>query len=658
MPNLEKFRLPYRDDPAFGFLALGVFLLPLAFSQYSYENFESIKFSLFLLCVGASAVVFFWRQKSRRLRLKSPKYFYWLLGGFGFWAVLASFFARDYLYAFFGFYYRYTSGLVFYAAFLAFVFLLLNLADEQKIKFIFKIIVFDGLVVALEAFLDAFGLIIYQGLNSDGFFRGPGLLGNIDFTAIFLACVLPIAAYFLITSRTFKGKIYYAVSIFLMILSGMILASRGGLLAMAASVITALLLLAVYKFPKKFFWILLLSALIAGAGGNLLIQASRPGAITSIVTAADNNTFSRLYAWRVSLEGIEQSPLVGFGPGNYALFFEQNRLSDPSRQIGVFDDAHNLFLDLAVTGGIPQLLLFLGLILLAGFYGIKQLSKDKSLLTVAIFGSLAAWLVGASFNPVPIPMFMLLALLLVALLLPSVSVLEINFAGWKRILFLALAWLMLLWGAANFISEPLLGFGARAYGGQDYKQAYKLDSLSFALNPTNVQSLNFKTAGEIGLGFNKGIIDRDIGKIESMHKSQAASYVLASNLYALRYSFTKNSSDLQAAISAMQSALKIDPLFAQRYGQLAIYYYEAGDFKNSRTAIEQDLGLQNQDVSGWVLLAKLYQINNNRAGLIFALTKAFKLNPDGQMEYLLNRAKKSPDVRLVPLEIYARAPNI
>ena len=58
-----KLRLPYRDEPAFGFLALAVFLLPLAFFLYSYENFESIKFSLFLLCTGASAVIFFLRQK-------------------------------------------------------------------------------------------------------------------------------------------------------------------------------------------------------------------------------------------------------------------------------------------------------------------------------------------------------------------------------------------------------------------------------------------------------------------------------------------------------------------------------------------------------------------------------------------------------------------
>ena len=593
------------------------------------------------------------------MSLKKFKYFYWLLGGFGLWALLSSFFAQDYLYAIFGFYYRYTSGLVFYAVFLTFIFLLLNLADEGKLKFLLKIIVFDGLLVALVAFFEGFGWLLYQGPDAGAFFHGPSLLGNTDYSAMFLACALPIALYFLIQTPVFKSKVYYAVSVFWMLLASLILASRAGLLAIIGFVVLALFLLAVYRFPKKLFWGLLLASMVLGMSGYFFLQLSRPQAVSSIVATADSNTFSRLYAWKISIQGIRERPLVGFGPGNYALFFENHMFPDPTAQVGIFDDAHNLFLQLAVTGGLPLLLLFLGLIALAAFYGLRQLCRGKNLLTIALFAGLAAWLVGASFNPVPIPMYMFLAVFLAGLTLPSASVVEIKLVPWKRILLLVLAWLMVYWGAANFISEPLLGFGSRAYVMEDYRQAYNLDSLSFVINPTNVESLAYKTASEIRLAYNRKTVVAGIEEIENLHKGQTTSYVTASNLYSLLYSLRDNNSDLQSAISAMQSALKIDPIFSPRYGQLALYYYQSGNLNASRVAIEQDLSLDNQDFSAWILLAKLYQLNNNRPAFIFALTKAFKLDPTSlQLKYFLYLAKTLPDIRQVPIQIIARSPDL
>ena len=658
MSFLEKLRLPYRDDTAFGFLAIGVFLVPLVFSINYYENFEAIKFSLFLLCVGGSMAAFLFSQKTPSLSIKAPKYFYWLLSAFGFWAILCSFFAQDSLYAVFGFYYRYTSGLVFFAAFLVFIFLLINLANEEKLKFLLKIIVFDGLLVALVAYFESFGWILYQGPDLGAFFHSPSLLGNTDFSAMFLSCTLPLAIYFLITNPSLKAKIYYGFCIFWTIFASLILASRGGLLAMGASIVVALFLLAIYKFPKKFFLTLVLASLVLGVACNFFLEVSRPNAITSILTNTDSNTSSRLYAWEVSIKGILEHPLVGFGPGNYTIFFEHNAFPNPAAQIGIFDDAHNLFLQLGVAGGLPLLLLFLAIIFLTAWYGLKQLSKNKSLLVVALLSSLAAWLAGASFNPVPIPMYLFLSVLMAALLLPSASIVEIKLAAYKRILLLISAWLLVYWGAVNFVSEPLLGFGSRAYLMQNYKQAYTLDAWAFALNPANTLPLNYKTASEIRLGYSREVIIGDIKKIENLHKAETASYVTASNLYSLLYSLKNNKDDLQSAISAMQTALQIDPLFSPRYGQLALYYYQLGDIDASKQAIEQDLRLNNQDVSAWVLLARLYQLENNRTGTIFALTRAFKLNPTLQFRYFLYLAKALPDIRRVPIQIIGHSADL
>lgn len=658
MSILEKLRLPYRDDTAFGFLAICLFLAPLIFSLYYYENFEAIKFSISLLCIGASALAFLFSQKSSIISLKRYKYFYWALLAFGVWAVIAAFFAQDHLYAIFGFYYRYTSGLVFYAAFLAFIFLLLNLANEEKLKFLLKIAVFDGLLVALVAFFESLNWILYQGPDVGAFFHSPSLLGNTDFSAMFLSCTLPIAVYFLITSTNFKSKIYYGFCIFWTLFASMILASRGGLLAIIASVLAALFLLGFYKFPRKFFLSLLLTSLVLGTACNLFLQVSRPNAISTIVVNSDSNTSSRLYAWKVSIKGIEDHPLVGFGPGNYSIFFEHNSLPDPAAQIGIFDDAHNLFLQLAVTGGLPLLLLFLVLVFLPVFYGLKQLDKNKSLQTVALLSSLSAWLAASSFNPVPIPMYWFLVVILVALLLPLAPSSEFKLAAQSRTALIISALIIFCWGAVNFVSEPLLGFGSRAYDMQNYKQAYNLDKWAFTINPTNTLALNYKTASEIRLDYSRPVILSDIEKIENSHKDQASNYVTASNLYSLLYSLKNNKDDLQSAILAMKAALKIDPLFSPRYGQLALYYYQSGDIKASKEAIEQDLTLNNQDLSAWVLLARLYQLDNNRSGVVSALTQAFKLSPTPQFRYFLYLAKNLPDIKRLPIQIIAHSADL
>jgi O-antigen ligase len=315
MVNLEKLRLPYREDTAFGLLALAVFVIPLAFSYYAYENFESVKFSLFLLCTGGAFAAFALANKGRTIIVKYNKYFYALLLAFFLWAVISSIFSLDFVYSLIGFYYRYTSGLLFYAVFLVFLLLLMQLLDAGRLEYLLKILVLDAFLVALVSYLQSFGWIFYSGLGASAFVRGPSLLGNPDFSAMFLAALLPITVYFFIKSGRLWPRVYYGVVAFSIIVANLILASRATLIAMAISALVALGLLWIFKFPKSLFWALFAVAFLAGVGGNYFLNVSRPEAVSSIASAPDSNTFDRFSAWDVSFKGIAHAPFFGSGPG-------------------------------------------------------------------------------------------------------------------------------------------------------------------------------------------------------------------------------------------------------------------------------------------------------------------------------------------------------
>jgi O-antigen ligase len=86
----------------------------------------------------------------------------------------------------------------------------------------------------------------------------------------------------------------------------------------------------------------------------------------------DISTMERLYRWVAGFEMIQDKPLVGFGPNNfyinyskYALSAFQTYVSDNPDHSGV----HNYYLMTAVDQGIPGLLIFIGLILVALIIG-------------------------------------------------------------------------------------------------------------------------------------------------------------------------------------------------------------------------------------------------------------------------------------------------
>ncbi|HYV33358.1 MAG TPA: hypothetical protein VE973_00720, partial [Candidatus Limnocylindria bacterium] len=103
----------------------------------------------------------------------------------------------------------------------------------------------------------------------------------------------------------------------------------------------------------------------------------------------------------------------------------------------------------------------------------------------------------------------------------------------------------------------------------------------------------------------------------------------------------------------------IDPFFAARYGQLALYNFALGKNAEAKANVLKDLDQNPADFSAWILLARLYQMENNRPGVVNALTKAFGLNSNlPQLKYLLFLAKNLPKLDQLPIQISVREPAL
>lgn len=102
----------------------------------------------------------------------------------------------------------------------------------------------------------------------------------------------------------------------------------------------------------------------------------------------ERNTQTRLLVWGEALQAIKAKPLLGWGPENFIVpfgkYFHPKIFIGPESEL-VFDRAHNLFLDMAVSQGLIGLLIFCFLIGAVWVFTLKTAAREKDLATFFVF---------------------------------------------------------------------------------------------------------------------------------------------------------------------------------------------------------------------------------------------------------------------------------
>lgn len=269
------------------------------------------------------------------------------------------------------------------------MYMLLFLA-ARKVKInresLFKGMLVSACVVSVYGILQFYGIDpIPRDFMRTSWQRSFSTMGNPNFLGSYLVLILPIAMHlFVIRKKALAG---FAYGIILLCLLSTL--TQSAWLGAIVSICTYLIMLFILrdKYPNtlhRVVVIMLISVIITLGfnfqTGNLVF--TRFTSISSNAVdvfngggLAEKAGANRIFIWKRVIELITKKPWFGYGIESLAIPFVKLYESDMIRILGysmMVDKAHNEYLNIAVSTGIPSLLAYFTFILLVT----KKVSQD------------------------------------------------------------------------------------------------------------------------------------------------------------------------------------------------------------------------------------------------------------------------------------------
>jgi O-antigen ligase len=221
-----------------------------------------------------------------------------------------------------------------------------------------------------------------------------GIYSNSNDLAFAVVLTLPFALALLVTSKSAVKKVLWVLGMLIMMAAMFLTASRAGFVTLAISGTVTMWHFGIKgKRPKLIAGIALAGVLLmAVAGGKLLDRFVALGGNSTTDENAYESYKDRVYLMERALDGIERYPIFGIGDNNFMTYSL------------IWHEVHMTYLQIAVEGGIPCLILYL-MFIRAGFNNLKIMRKaadldEHTILFVgALHSSLIGFVVGACFAP-------------------------------------------------------------------------------------------------------------------------------------------------------------------------------------------------------------------------------------------------------------------
>jgi O-antigen ligase len=292
---------------------------------------------------------------------------------------------------------------------LAFAFILRSLIYKYGLSYIYKLfeyVVLGGFLLISTVLLGQVGLNLqYKFFLLAG--QG-GSLGNSSIAAVYLTFVVGIAL-LLIFSKGYiskKKKWMMGGVITLIILSplfiqiknifnnGMVVGfARGSAFSVLVGFF-AFLVFYLMLSKKKLFKIIGLILVFFGVVSSIVFVHAlvTPGTFFN-KKFIETTSESRLIFWHSASSAVREHPLLGYGPENFRVVFQDNFNSDilikSNTTEGWSDKPHNVFYEVGVSGGYPALVLYT-VFLCSLFYFLYRLNRNKNInrLQISVLGSL------------------------------------------------------------------------------------------------------------------------------------------------------------------------------------------------------------------------------------------------------------------------------
>lgn len=226
--------------------------------------------------------------------------------------------------------------------------------------------------VAVAAFVALKGL----AQLGTGVTRVDSTLGNAAYMAVYMLFHVFFVAYLFMQSKVTPYRVVYALLGALFIYVLLQTGTRGtaiGLVTGAIAMVSYISLFAVqskgyqkYAIASLAFLLLAVGGFIAARDTSFIQGTPSLARVANIDLGADLEI--RRIIWGMSIEGVKERPLLGWGMGNFNYVF--NEQYDPRlyAQEQWFDRVHNIFFDWLIAGGVLGFVAYFSIFAAAIYY--------------------------------------------------------------------------------------------------------------------------------------------------------------------------------------------------------------------------------------------------------------------------------------------------
>ena len=256
------------------------------------------------------------------------------------------------------------------------------------------------LSIALVAGLGMHALMAAQQYGAakqagQDWFRAPGLFFSANFSAGFIALLLPLAFVLCLQAKERLAALGFglisALAFGVLIASGSRVGGAAAVLGLLVALVLANPLAAIRRgelnLPRLGVLVLACLALGFGFKGALASRATKTGGQTDTTRKSPLDDPFRLWTWRGTVKMVTSNPVFGTGPGTFSALYP--RYAD----VKLTGHAHQSYLQLAAESGIPALLGAVIAVLATIFTCHK-----RDMLSGALLGGLLAALIRSFFD--------------------------------------------------------------------------------------------------------------------------------------------------------------------------------------------------------------------------------------------------------------------
>jgi putative inorganic carbon (HCO3(-)) transporter len=284
----------------------------------------------------------------------------------------------------------------------------LYLTPDERL---FKIILFTAIIVSIYGILQTMGIEPFPRdiLRENWGSRAFSTMGNPNFLGSYIVLIIPISIYFYIINKNITGLTAYIILFYCLLCTN----TRGAWLGTIASILAFAAIHYIYfrynkeEFNRYIILFVITVLLLAlynfntdGAFIDRFLSISRDA--NEFLADGDRSDYTgahRGFIWKRVVELIKARPLTGYGLENLGEAFKKYYTKDMIEfwgEVRYPDKAHNEYLHIAVTTGIPSLLIYSTMCFLIILKGLTRLKNCKIMLL--ILSSVMGYMTAAFFN--------------------------------------------------------------------------------------------------------------------------------------------------------------------------------------------------------------------------------------------------------------------